>query len=166
MFWFGVPQAHIHSHRFHFLSSLFIIMLTVRVSRSRRRRDSLSFHKGLADLIQSCGCLAPHSTLFLYFLAPRNQKISYLWDLLEMWNPWVKSSPQGDCLPWAAGKSEEESWAKMEKETARGRLYSLPSSWGLQSQSCSNIERKSPAKLGLVRQLLAVIVGGLKTVAG
>lgn len=41
--------------------------------------------QGSADLSQICMCLTPHSTSFLYCLALRNQNISHLWDLLEMW---------------------------------------------------------------------------------
>lgn len=55
----------------------------------------------------------------------------------------------------------------MEEKTESGRLYSVSSSWRLQSQSCSNIERKCQAKQGLViALLLCVTEGGVRRIAG
>lgn len=54
----------------------------------------------------------------------------------------------GDSLPALRESLSGSARAKMEMETNRGRLYFPQSLWGLQSQSCSNIERKSSVKLG------------------
>lgn len=103
--------------------------------------------QGSADLSQICLSHAPHSTSFLYVLAPRNLKILHLWDLLEMWEVCEWSLSWG--IPFlSCGTIWRENWAKMERETERGRLYSAVSSSGL--QSCSNIERKCLGKLGWV----------------
>lgn len=75
--------------------------------------------QGSADLSQICLCLAPHSTSFLYCLAPRNHKISHLWDLLEMWEICERSPLPGGFLARAAGKSDgkaEQRWRGRQKE--------------------------------------------------
>lgn len=75
--------------------------------------------QGSADLSQICLCLAPHFTSFLYCLAPRNPKISHLWDLLEMWEMCEWSPLPGGFLTRAAGKSEgkaEQRWRGRQKE--------------------------------------------------
>ena len=83
--------------------------------------------QGSADLSQICAAvLIPHHSFIssFFFLAPRNQKISHLGDLLEMWEICEWSSLPGGFLTRAAGRVCGESWAKMEQEKEGGRLYS------------------------------------------
>lgn len=135
--------------------SLFIIMLTLLVLRGRRQRDSLLFHEGrLISAKSVCApLLIPHHSRIVWL--PGISEISHLPNLLEMWEICERSPPPWGIPHPSCRKLCGESWAKMEKETERGRLYFVPSSWGLQSQSCSNIGRKMP---GQARFCCAVIM--------
>lgn len=128
MFWCGLTQAHtntcIHTHTHtqipSFLSSLTLHHHANPACFTRQETERLIvIPQGSADLSQICLCLAPHSTSFPYCLAPRNQKISHLWDLLEMWEICEWSPPSGGFLTRAAGKSEgkaEQRWRRRQRK--------------------------------------------------
>lgn len=159
-------STHTHTHRFPLFSphSLFIIMLTLRVSLGRRQRDSLLFHKGRLISAKSvcASLLIPHHSRIVWLPGIRKSLISGIY--WKCGKSVSEALPLGDSLP----ELRESLKGKLSKdgEGDRGRLYFVPSSRGLQSQSCSNIERKCLAKLGLVARLLCVTGGGLKTAVG
>lgn len=141
------PRKHTHMHTLNpsFLSSLFIIMLTLRVSLGRRQRGSLLFHKGRLISAKSvcASLLIPHHSCIVWLPGIRKSLISGIdWKCGKSASE--APSPGGFLTPSCGRGLKGESRAKTERETERGRLCSAPSSWGLQSQSCSNIERKAP----------------------
>lgn len=159
-------HTHTHTHIPSFLSSLTLHHHANPACFTRQETERLIvIPQGSADLSQIC--LLPRSSFHIIpvlFGSQESENLSSLGSTGNVGNLWVKPSPLGDSLP----ELRESLKGKLSKdgEGDRGRLYFVPSSRGLQSQSCSNIERKCLAKLGLVARLLCVTGGGLKTVVG
>lgn len=116
------PKTHVPS-RIHTASPFSLLTLHHHANPACFTRQEterlIVIPQGSADLSQICLCRAPHSTSFLYCLAPRNLKVSHLWDLLEMWEICERSPLPGGSLTRAAGKSEgkaEQRWRGRQKE--------------------------------------------------
>lgn len=125
-------STHTHTHTSARLSlfsphSLFIIMLTLRVSLCRRQCGSLLFHKGrLISAKSVCASLRnPHHSCIVWLPGIRKSLISGIY--WKCGKSVSEALPLGDSKP-SCGKVWRESWAKMETETERGRLYSVLSS--------------------------------------
>lgn len=135
----GHKNTHIHTHT-HTSTHIHTILTLHHHANpacfTRQETEGLIvIPQGSADLSQICLCFAPHSTSFLYCLAPRNLKISHLWDLLEMWEICEWSPLPGGFLTHDTGKSKgkaEQRWRRRQK--AEGfTLFQAP--WGYKAKA-------------------------------
>lgn len=161
-------KAHRHTHTDSLFSLLTLHHHANPACFTRQETERLIvIPQGSADLSQICLCLSPHSTSFLYCLAPRNQKISHLWDLLEMWEICEWSPLPRGFLTRAARKSEgkaEQRWRGRQKEEGF-TLFCAPQGYKAKAVLILR-ENAWPSWVWFFAQLLCVTGGGLKTVAG
>lgn len=121
MFWCGHRHKRTDTHTLipSFLSSLFIIMLTLRVSLGRRQRGSLLFHKGRLISAKSvcASLLIPHHSCIVWLPGIRKSLISGIYQ--KCGKSASEALSLGDSLPELRGKSEgkaEQRWRERQKE--------------------------------------------------
>lgn len=122
VFWWGhrCTQKHTHPHTSTHIHTILTLHHHANPACFTRQETEglIVIPQGSADLSQICLCFAPHSTSFLYCLAPRNLKISHLLDLLEMWEICEWSPLPGGFLTHDTGKSKgkaEQRWRRRQK---------------------------------------------------
>ena len=175
MFWCGLTHTntyiHADTHTLNpsFLSSLFIIMLTLRVSLGRRQRGSLLFHKGRLISAKSvcASLLIPHHSCIVRLPGIRKSLISGIdWKCGKS----ASEAPSpGDSSPRAAGKvwrgKAEQRWRGRQKEEGFA-LLRAPEGYKAKAVLILRERRPGQAGFGFSAPLLYVTDGGLKTAAG
>lgn len=150
-------QPHVHTQRqiHSSLCSLFIIMLTRRVSLGRRHRGSLLFHKGRPISAKSvcASLLIPHHSCIVWLQAILKSLICGIY--WKCGNSASEALLPGGFFPWTTRKSLKGKLSKDgESETERGRAALSCS----RLQSSSNIERKMPGTKNWCRLYFIFVV--------